>query len=109
MAVSYPNPGLAQVGNDVVTTVTATTSNIVLLAANASRAPECLIVNNSNKNMWLTFTGVAATAAAPAVKIPSSGGTMDIPGSFTGAVNAIWESSLPPITGSAVVHEFSYL
>ena len=109
MSVSYPNPGLPQVGNDVVSTVTATTSNIVLLAANSSRAPECLIVNNSNKNMWVTFTGVAAVAASPAIKIPASGGTMDIPGSFTGAVNAIWETSIIPITGSAVVHEFSYL
>jgi hypothetical protein len=109
MSVSYPNNGLPLVSNDVVTTVTATTTNIVLIPANLSRAPESLIINSSNKNMWVTFTGAAATAVSPAVKIPANGGTMDIPGSFTGAINAIWETGGQPISGTAAIHEFSYL
>ena len=109
MSVSYPNNGAPAVSNDVATTVSAVTTNAVMIPANLTRAPEGLIINNSNKNLWVTFTGAAATAASPAVKIPASGGTMDIPGSFTGAINGIWESGGTPISGSAVVHEFSYL
>ena len=70
------------------------------------RAPEGLVINNSNKNLWVSFTGTAATAAAPSIKILANGGNIDIPGSYTGSVSGIWEAGA---TGSCVVHEFSYL
>lgn len=104
MSVSY-DPGNRAVGNDSSATVASSATNVVLAAANAARAPEGFIVNNGTKNLWVTFTGTAATAAAPATKVLPSGGNIDIPGSYTGAINGIWETGA---TGSCVVHEFSY-
>jgi hypothetical protein len=105
MSISYP-PNNQTVGNDVPLTVTASATNAVITPANALRAPEGLIINNANKAMYVTFTGVAATTASPSILIPANGGSVDIPGGYTGAINAIWASGA---TGTAVVHEFSYL
>ncbi len=105
MSVSY-DPGFRPVGVDSAATVNAAVTNTIIAAANLLRAPEGFVVNNSNKNLWVTFTGVAATAAAPATKILPAGGNIDIPGNYTGAINGIWETGA---TGSCVVHEFSYV
>jgi hypothetical protein len=105
MSVSY-DPGVKAVGNDSAATVVAAVANTVLAAVNANRAPEGFIVNNSNKNLWVTFNGVAATAAAPATKVLPNGGNIDIPGNYTGVINGIWEAAA---TGSCVVHEFTYV
>jgi hypothetical protein len=105
MSASY-DPGNKPVGNDSAATVAASVTNVVLAAANPLRAPEGFIVNNSTKNLWVTFTGTAATAAAPATKVLPNGGNIDIPGNYTGAINGIWEAGA---TLSAVVHEFSYI
>jgi hypothetical protein len=106
MAISNPAQSLAVVGGDVVTVTVASVTSVVLLAANPNRAPEGLIVNNSNKNLWIVFSTLAASAAPPAIKVPGNGGAIDIPGSYTGAITGIWEAGA---TGSAVMHEFSYL
>lgn len=90
----------------MVTTVPASVTNVVLLAANVDRAPGALIVNNSNKNMWVSLTGAAATAAAPNSLIPPSGGLFDIPNNYTSAINAIWGANASP---STVVHQFLYV
>jgi hypothetical protein len=105
MSASY-DPGTRPVGADSAVTVNASVTNVVLAAANLNRAPEGFIVNNSGKNLWVTFTGTAATAAAPATKVLPNGGNIDIPGNYTGAINGIWEAAA---TGSCVVHEFSYV
>ena len=105
MSVSY-DPGSRPVGADSAATVTSSVTNVVLAAANLNRAPEGFIVNNSNKSLWVTFTGTAATAAAPATKVLPNGGNIDIPGNYTGAINGIWEAAA---TGSCVVHEFGYI
>jgi hypothetical protein len=105
MSGSY-DPGNRPVGADSSVTINAAITNTVLAVANANRTPEGYIVNNSNKALWVTFTGVAATAAAPATKVLPNGGNYDIPGGYTGAINGIWENGA---TGSCVVHEFSYI
>jgi hypothetical protein len=105
MSGSY-DPGNRPVGADSSATVAAAVTNTVIAAANALRSPEGYIVNNSNKNLWVTFTGVAATAAPPATKVLPNGGNYDIPGGYTGAINGIWEAAA---TGSCVVHEFSFI
>jgi hypothetical protein len=105
--MSVYNPSLTPpaVGADTPTTVTASVTNVVALPANANRAPNGTIVNNANKVMWVSFTGAAATTATPSLSIPANGGERDIPGGYTGAINAIWQSGA---TGNAVFHEFSY-
>lgn len=104
MTVSYPN-SLPAVGPAVVATIVATNANSIILPANANRSPQGLIVNNATKNLWVTFTGVAATVMSPSIKIPANGGTMDIPGNYSGSINGLWESGA---TGSCVINEFSY-
>ncbi len=88
---------------DAPLTIPAAVTSAVIVPANLLRSPECLIINNSNKNMWMTFTGAAATTAAPSIKV-IPGGNYDIPGSYTGAINAIWEAAA---TGSAVFYGFT--
>jgi hypothetical protein len=105
MSISYPSLGIPPVGNDVVLTVVPSVTNVVLSAVNLNRAPESLIINSSNKNLWVSFTGAAATTASPSIKVPANGGSMDIPGSYSGVINGIWEAAA---TGTAAVHEFSY-
>ena len=90
--------------NDTPLVIGAVTANIVAVPANPLRSPECLIVNNSNKNMWVTFTGAAATLTPPSIKV-IAGGNYDVPGSYVGAINAIWE---PGASGSAVFYGFTY-
>lgn len=105
MSVSY-EPIERATGAAVVTTVLVSVTNIIVAPANLDRAPGSFIINNSSKNMWVSCTGTAATAAAPATKIPPNGGSFDIPESYTGAVNAIWSSGA---NASCVVNEFSYI
>jgi hypothetical protein len=102
MSGSYQQPPLT-VTADAPLTIPAAVANAVIVPANPLRSPECLIVNNSNKNMWVTFTGSAATTAAPSIKV-IPGGNYDVPGSYTGAINAIWEAAA---TGSAVFYGFT--
>jgi hypothetical protein len=104
MAISNPVPSRPLVGGDVVTPIVASITNTVLLPANPNRAPEGLIVNNANRNLWIVFSITPATAAAPSIKVPANGGAIDIPGSYTGAVSGIWEAGA---TGTAVTHEFN--
>jgi hypothetical protein len=108
MTISYPALGTPVVGAAVITTVTAVTTNAAISLSNPLRAPGALIVNNSNKNMWITISGAAATVSPPSIKVPALGGSVDIPANFTGAVNGIWEPGGVAITGSAVVYECSY-
>jgi hypothetical protein len=105
MSGSY-DPGNKPVGPDSETTINASTTNVVAAAANLNRAPEGYIVNNSNKNAWVSWKGTTATTAAPNTKILPNGGNWDIPGNYTGAINIIWEAGA---TGSCVLHEFSYI
>jgi hypothetical protein len=105
MSGSY-DPGNRPVGPDSATTVPASTSNVIISLANPNRTPEGYIVNNSNKAMWVAFTGNPATTAPPNTKVLPNGGNYDIPGGYTGAIHGIWEANA---TGSCVLHEFSYI
>jgi len=109
MSISYPALGTPVVGAAAITTVVAVTTNAVLALANPSRAPEALIINNSNKNLWFTINGAAATVTPPSIKVPANGGSADIPSGYTGAINGIWEPGGVAITGSAVIYECSYV
>jgi hypothetical protein len=107
MSISYPPQAqIPVVGPDIVTTIPAVVTSTTLSPANLNRAPSGLIVNNGTKNLWVVFGATAATTAPPSIKVPASGGALDIPGSYTGIVTGIWESGAH---GSCVVHEFSYI
>jgi hypothetical protein len=105
MSQSY-DPGIRAVSPSSEATIVAAVTNTILAAANAARCPEGTITNNSNKNLWVTFKGTTAITGAPCKKVLPNGGNIDIPGSYTGVINGIWEAGA---TGSCVVDEFSYI
>jgi hypothetical protein len=109
MSITYPNTGIPAVGAAIVTTIIAATTSTAILAANALRVPEGLIINNSNKNLWVNLAAAAATPNAPSIKVPALGGTFDIPAGYTGAINGNWEPGGVAITGNCVVYECSYI
>jgi hypothetical protein len=51
-------------GDEVVTTVVASITNVVLDPANPTRR-DGFIINKSNRNLWVKFAATAATAAVP--------------------------------------------
>jgi ammonia channel protein AmtB len=86
-----------------VTTVAASVTAIQISAANPSRMFGGLIVNKSNKIMYVRF-GLPAglVAAAPATAIPANGGNIDIPDDYTGPISAIWATAA---TGNCEITE----
>ena len=106
MSISYPASVPQTVGPDVPVTTTASIASVTILPANPARSLEGYIINNSPKNMWVAFNGLAATTASPSTKIPANGGSMDVPGGYTGAITGIWEAGA---TLNCTVHEFSYV
>jgi hypothetical protein len=106
MSISYPASTTPVAGNDVPVTTVATTTSTTILVSNPNRATGGYIVNNANKNLWVSFSGAAAVAGNPATKIPANGGSMDILGGYVGAVTGIWEAGA---NGNCVVHEATYI
>jgi hypothetical protein len=103
MSISYP-PSNQTTGSDTPINVPYTTSPTTILAANPNRASGGFIINNANRILWVTLNGLPATAAAPSIPIPASGGALDLPGNYQGAVNGIWATGG---SGTATIHEFS--
>jgi hypothetical protein len=105
MSISFPPTAGEVTGADTPTTVPASNTNSVLLAANANRATGGMIINNGNKVLWITVNGAPAVAGSTlAIPIPANGGVYDLPGNYKGNVNGIWVTGA---TGSASIHEFS--
>jgi hypothetical protein len=105
MTISFP-PIAQSTGPDVVTSALASSTAANIMAANANRAPGSFIINNGTKIMWVTESGSAATPAAPSIPVPANGGVFDLAGNYSGAVSAAWVAGA---TGSASIHEFSYV
>jgi hypothetical protein len=103
MGINFaPNPP-ETLGNEAVTTVAASVTNVVLDPANPARR-EGFIVNKSNRNLWVAFSSVAATAAAPTSLVPPNS-NINIPDGYTGAINGIWSGPTPTL--NAEVHQFN--
>ena len=83
------------------TTVASTTSNQVILAANASRKG-ATIWNSSTANLFIQFGAVATTSAFTA-QLSAGGGYYEIPFNYTGIISGIWSAA----NGNALVTEFT--
>jgi ammonia channel protein AmtB len=86
-----------------VTTVNASVTAVQISAANPARMFGGLIVNKSNRIMYVRF-GLAAglVAAAPATAISANGGNIDIPDDYVGPISAIWAAGA---TGNCEITE----
>jgi hypothetical protein len=104
MSISYPAsvPSASTVG--AVTSVTAATVSATIAVANPSRLLGGMIINKGSKKLWVRFDTLPATVAFPSIDVPASGGSIDIPDGYVGAITGIWEASA---TGAATVIEFN--
>jgi hypothetical protein len=80
--------------------VPSSATSTSLLATNSARKG-CTIWNNSTANLYIDF-GATPTITTFAVKV-SSGGYYELPFSYSGAINGIWDTA----NGNALVREFS--
>lgn len=103
MGINFAPAEREALGEEVVTTVVASTTNVVLDPANPTRR-EGFIVNKSNRNLWVKFAATAATAAAPTSLVPPNS-NITIPDGYTGAINGIWSPSNPQL--NCEVHQFN--
>lgn len=98
------SPAPAEVlGGEIVTTVNASITNVVLDPANPARR-DGFIVNRSNRNLWVVFSATAATAVAPTSLVPPNS-NINIPEGYTGAINGIWTGPTPTL--NAEIHQFN--
>lgn len=82
------------------TSVTAATTNIQLLAANASRKG-ATIWNNSTASLYIEL-GATASANAYAAKLDPAG-YYELPFGYTGVIAGLWTAA----NGNALIREFS--
>ncbi len=102
MAINYPNnPTTSTSGT--VTTVAAAAVSTVISAPNANRLLGGMIINKTNRRLWIRFDATAATAASPSIDIPANGGSVDISDGFIGQITGIWEAGA---TGSCTIIEY---
>lgn len=95
--------GLLQGSTPVLTTITSSTSNQQILAANSLRRG-LFLFNNTNKEAIIRLGSTAATTTAFTFKIqPDDYWERSLP-HYTGAIQAIWGSSP---TGSLLVTEIT--
>jgi hypothetical protein len=90
-------------GDEVITTVVASITNVVLDPANPARR-DGFIINKSNRNLWVKFASTAATAAAP-TSLVTPNSNITIPEGYTGAINGIWSGPTPTL--NAEIHQFN--
>jgi hypothetical protein len=103
MGINFASPTPEQLGSEVTTTVAASITSVVLDPANPTRR-NGFIVNKSNRNLWVTFSATAATAAAP-TNLITPGSNIDIPENYTGVINGIWSGPTPTL--NAEIHQFN--
>jgi hypothetical protein len=101
MSISFP-PNTPQSTSSTITTVSGSTTSTTILAANSARMSG-LIVNGTNKTLWVNFGTTPATTAAPSLSVPQNA-NIDIPDNYIGAVQGIC-SGTP--TGSITITEFN--
>lgn len=94
-----PLPVVVPSTSAVESSVAGSASSVTLLAANSLRKNGS-IRNDSSATMYISFGSVATTGSA--IRLLSQE-TYELPVSYTGAMNGIWESA----TGNARIVEFS--
>lgn len=102
MGINYPET-VRTASAGTVTTVTAAAVSTIISSANANRLLGGMLVNKSNRRLWIRFDATAATTTSPSIDIPANGGSTDIPDGFIGQITGIWEAGA---TGACTVIEY---
>jgi hypothetical protein len=92
VSISYP-PVANQIASGVnAGTVPVTTASTEIVAANPLRAGGSLLINNTNKVLWIrlnTSTNAAAINGTSSFAIPASGGNYRLPDQYQGAIQGL--------------------
>ena len=88
-------------GTGTETSVPQSATSVTLKAANANRK-EIIIVNNSTKDMWISFTGTATVDKG--IFLPKNQNVF-IEDKYTGIISGIWTSAAGG--GSAEITEIT--
>ncbi len=83
-----------------LTQVASSTTSVTVLAANINRK-EALIFNNSTANLFLAFTGTAATTAFTVKLAAGASYVLPMP-LYKGVISGIWDA----VNGTAQVTEY---
>jgi hypothetical protein len=90
---------------ELTTVIPASIGVVPLDPANPARR-QGFVKNNSNRNLWVSFSTTPPTAAAP-TNLVTPGSNIDIPENYTGPVLGIWSGPNPTL--NAEVHQFNAL
>lgn len=102
MNISAPNtPPTSNASTD--TTAPAATTSTLLLGANSNRL-EGMVINNTNRVIWISF-GPAAVTAFPSKSV-AVGGNISLPENYVGAVFGICAGQSNNLTGNFQITEF---
>jgi hypothetical protein len=103
MSISYPSSIPVTANAGTVTAVTPSANSATIVQPNTTRLLGGMIINKTNKRLWIRYDTIAATTAAPCIDIPPNGGSTDIPDGYVGQVTGIWEAA--PV-GTCTVIEY---
>jgi len=92
---------VSQAGTAARTSVAASVSDTLLVAANASR--QALIIYNQSDSPLYVGYGVSAVSTSSFTLIVSANAEKELPGGFTGQIRGIWTVA----TGNARITEIS--
>lgn len=103
MSINFPGtpPPISNTGTPFARGVAITSA--VIVAANPLRLLGGIIINNSNRNLWVRFDTTPAVTSAPCAAIPP-GGNMEIPDGYVGQITGISEAG---VVGA--INGFEYL
>jgi hypothetical protein len=104
MGINFP-PVVATATAGTVGTVPASVASVAISPANANRLGG-LIINNTNRVLWVLFNSAVATTASPSVSVPV-GGNIDINENYVGEIRGINAGAAAGLTGSIQVLEFN--
>lgn len=109
MSINYPPSTEGSNGStEATTSVNASLTAVQLLPANNLRAPGGIIVNNSNRRLFVSFSAtVPPTTTGNFQFVPQNGGSLDLPAGYEGEIWGIWAGPTPTL-GAAISH-FTYI
>jgi hypothetical protein len=91
VSISYPSTSTIA-SSVTAASLTVTTASTQIIPANTNRAAGSLIVNNTNKVVWIRLgdvSGSAAVSGPSSLAIPANGGNYLLPAGYQGAVQGL--------------------
>jgi hypothetical protein len=98
-------PAQTSADSTPTTLIPVTGASQVLSTPNSNRL-DGTIVNNTNKILWVRFSGSPAAATSPSMAL-AVGGNMDVPEQYVGAINVFIATGGASLVGQVTLTEFN--